>query len=199
MARAFNYIVLLFIVATIVAASGCSSNTANSTQAPATTTPENSATPVETSTTPGETTTSAVTPASGAETPGATERNLQIEQHTAGVTSTVSNGTLTVKVSENTYDLNTDPFSTANKKTNPFNNTGNNNAVVADTGKLKIIPASSSTTNTTGIYIQNGTHISTTERYLQIEQTAQSGYSGSNTSQNSTGNVTVNTTSNMGY
>ena len=219
MARAFNYIVLLSIVAVIVAASGCSSNTSNSTQAPATTTPETSATPAETPAIPGEIATSAVTPASVVETPGATEnttstsvatgmyvengthistteRNLQIEQSNAGVTSTVSNGTLTVKVSENIYGLETNPLSTAKKNTNPLNNTGNNNAVAADKVKLKIIPASGSTTNTTGNQTIN---IGTAQRKLQTVQVAQSGNSGTGASQNSTGNVTVKTTSNTGY
>jgi hypothetical protein len=86
-----NYIVLLSVLAVIVAESGCFSNTSNNTQAPATTTPE-------TQVTHAETATSAVTPSSVGETPGATERNLQIEQSNTGITSTVSNGALTVKV-----------------------------------------------------------------------------------------------------
>lgn len=194
MARALNYIVLLSIVGVIVAASGCSSNTSNNnTQAPATTTSETQATPVET-------VTSAVTPASAGETPGAipdaTERNLQIEQNNAGVTSTVSNGTLIVKVSENSYGLETNPLSTAKKNTNPFNNTGNDNAVAVDTGKLKIIPAEGSTTNTSG---NQTIHIGSAQRKLQIEQAAQSGNSGSGASQSATINVTVNTASITGY
>lgn len=213
MASALNYIVLLSIVAVIVAASGCSSNTSNNnTQVPATTTPETQATPVETAT-------SAVTPASVGETPGATEnttstsvateiyvengthisateRNLQIEQSNAGVTSTVSNGTLIVKVSENSYGLETNPLSTAKKNTNPFNNTGNNSAITVDAGKLKIIPAEGSTTNTAGNQTIN---VGTEQRKLQIEQAAQSGNSGAGVSQSSTINVTVNTASSTGY
>jgi hypothetical protein len=217
LARTLNYVVLLSIVAMIVAASGCSSNTPNNTSAPATTTPEPSATPVETTAIPVETSTPLVTPAYVEETPGATEnttstsvvtgtyvengthistnqRNLQIEQSNAGVTSTASNGTLTVKVSSNTYGLQTNPLSTAKQNTNPLNNTGNNNAAATNTGTLKIIPANGSTTNATGNQTIN---IGTTQRKLQIKQ-AQSGNSGAVASQNVTSSVTV-TASNSGY
>lgn len=221
MARALNYIFLISIIAVIVAASGCSSNTSNNTQAPATATPAPATTTPETQVTPVETPTPSVTAASAEETPNTTEnttststatgtyvengthistteRNLQIEQSNAGVTSTVSNGTYIVKVSENSYGLETNPLSTAKKNTNPFNNTGNNSAVAVDTGKLKIIPAegSATTTNT----VENQTiNLGTEQRKLQTEQAAQSGNSGSGASQNSTGSVAVNTASGTGY
>jgi len=124
LARTLNYVVLLSIVAMIVAASGCSSNTPNNTSAPATTTPEPSATPVETTAIPVETSTPLVTPASVEETPGATEnttstsvvtgtyvengthisttqRNLQIERSNAGTSSTTSNETFVATPSQN--------------------------------------------------------------------------------------------------
>lgn len=219
MARALNYIFLISIIAVIVAASGCSGNTSNNTQAPATTTPVSATTTPETQVTPVETPTPSVTPASAEETPNTTEnttstsaatetyvengthistteRNLQIEQSNSGVTSTVSNGTLIVKVSENSYGLETNPLSTAKKNTNPFNNTGNNNVVTVGTGKLTIIPANGSTTSTTGNQTIN---LGTEQRRLQTEQAVQSGNSGAGASQNSTGNVTVNTVSSTGY
>lgn len=165
MARSMNFIVLLSIIIGIVVASGCTSNTSNNTPTPTATTPETQVTPLETPT-------PVLTPSSVAESSGSvvnmtstsvangtyvengthvstTERNLQIEQRNKGVTSTVNNGTLTVKVSEKENGLETNPLSTAKKNTNPFNITGNN-AVVTSRGPLKIIPANTSTTNNTG-------------------------------------------------
>ena len=120
MARALNYVVLLSIVAMIVAASGCSSNTPNNTSAPATTTPEPSATPIETTAIPVETTaipvetaTPVVTPASLEETPVATENTTSISVASGTSTNTgalkiiPANGSTTNATGNQTINIST--------------------------------------------------------------------------------------------
>lgn len=167
MARTLNYIVLLSIVAVIVAASGCTSTPTNNTQVPATpvTTPatikatpsETPSMPVETPVTPSTGETKNEKPiAGGFNTTPVEKGNLQITP-SKNVTSTVSNGTVTVTVSKPSYGLATNPFSTAKKDTNPLNTTGNNAPVAVKSGTLKIIPANGTTSTGNQTAINLGT------------------------------------------
>jgi hypothetical protein len=194
MARNLNYIVLLSIVAVIVAASGCTSTPTNNTQVPATpvTTPatikatpsETPSMPVETPVTPSTGETKNEKPiAGGFNTTPVEKGNLQITP-SKNVTSTVSNGTVTVTVSKPSYGLATNPFSTAKKDTNPLNTTGNNAPVAVKSGTLKIIPAN----GTTSTGNQTAIHIGTAQRNAQKIIAAQNAKgSGSGAGQNVTG------------
>jgi PBP1b-binding outer membrane lipoprotein LpoB len=90
LARALNYVVLLSIVAMIVAASGCSSNTTNNTSAHANTTPVISVTPTETPARTIETATPAgsVETATPASSPSVAETPLAITNATENQTTT---------------------------------------------------------------------------------------------------------------
>ena len=194
MARNLNYIVLLSIVAVIVAASGCTSTPTNNTQVPATpvatpatikaTPSETPSTPVETPVTPSTGETKNEKPiAGGFNTTPVEKGNLQITP-SKNVTSTVSNGTVTVAVSKPSYGLATNPFSTAKKDTNPLNTTGNNAPVAVKSGTLKIIPAN--VTTSTGN--QTAIHLGTAQRNAQKIIAAQNAKgSGSGAEQNVTG------------
>jgi hypothetical protein len=196
MARNLNYIVLLSIVAVIVAASGCTSTPTNNTQVPATpvTTPatikatpsETPSMPVETPLTPSTGETKNEKPIAGGLNATPVEKgNLQITP-SKNVTSTVSNGTVTVTVSKPSYGLATNPFSTAKKDTNPLNTTGNNAPVAVKSGTLKIIPAN----GTTSTGNQTAIHLGTAQRNAQkiiAAQNAKGSGSGAATEQNVTG------------
>jgi hypothetical protein len=196
MARNLNYIVLLSIVAVIVAASGCTSTPTNNTQVPATpvTTPatikatpsETPSMPVETPLTPSTGETKNEKPIAGGLNATPVEKgNLQITP-SKNVTSTVSNGTVTVAVSKPSYGLATNPFSTAKKDTNPLNTTGNNAPVAVKSGTLKIIPAN----GTTSTGNQTAIHLGTAQRNAQkiiAAQNAKGSGSGAATEQNVTG------------
>ena len=194
MARNLNYIVLLSIVAVIVAASGCTSTPTNNTQVPATpvTTPatikatpsETPSMPVETPVTPSTRETKNEKPiAGGFNTTPVEKGNLQITP-SKNVTSTVSNGTVTVAVSKPSYGLATNPFSTAKKDTNPLNTTGNNAPVAVKSGTLKIMPAN----GTTSTGNQTAIHLGTAQRNAQKIIAAQNAKgSGSGAEQNVTG------------
>ncbi|MHB8102008.1 MAG: hypothetical protein ACYDEF_07495 [Methanosarcina sp.] len=115
-----------------------------------------------------------------------TERNLQIEQSNMGVKSTVSNGTVTVTVSKPSYGLATNPFSTAQKDTNPLNTTGNNAPVAVKSGTLKIIPANGTTSTGNQTAINLGTAQRNAQKIIAAQNAKGSG-SGAATEQNVTG------------
>lgn len=195
MARTLNYIVLLSIVAVIVAASGCTSTPTNNTQVPATpvTTPatikatpsETPSMPVETPVTPSTGETKNETPIGGFNATPVEKGNLQITP-SKNVTSTVSNGTVTVTVSKPSYGLATNPFSTAQKDTNPLNTTGNNAPVAVKSGTLKIIPANGTTSTGNQTAINLGTAQRNAQKIIAAQNAKGSG-SGAATEQNVTG------------
>jgi hypothetical protein len=136
MARTLNYIILLSIAVFIVAASGCSSNNANSTQVPVTSTPETKVTPIETQ--------------SAVETQNVTEKaNVSVTE--GG--NIEENENITIPEVENgTYVAPHEPRSEAYPITNTtYNNSRDNIPVVPNKGTLKIIPSrtNASQSNTT--------------------------------------------------
>lgn len=196
MARTLNYIVLLSIVAVIVAASGCTSTPTNNTQVPATpvatpatikaTPSETPSMPVETPVTPSTGETKNEKPIAGGLNATPVEKgNLQITP-IKNVTSTVSNGTVTVTVSKPSYGLATNPFSTAQKDTNPLNTTGNNAPVAVKSGTLKIIPANGTTSTGNQTAINLGTAQRNAQKIIAAQNAKGSG-SGAATEQNVTG------------
>lgn len=156
MTKALKILTIIFVVAAIVAASGCSGNN--------TQTPSPSPTVTETPSKPVSTPAPMIIPTSAAvETPNVTEKAnaTQIEggniEETENITAPeVENGTY-VSPHEPIVEANPINYTT-------YNNSEDNTPVAPNQGTLKIIP--SGTTTTQG----NATAISNTLRKLQIAQ-----------------------------
>ena len=91
-----------------------------------------------------------------------TQKNLEKIRASQGVVNNESGATIVAIPTETTPYTSIVPTN-ANKATNPFNTTGNNAQVTPSTGTLTIEPATTNTSSSGSIYVQNGVHISTSQ------------------------------------